>query len=185
MSDSRPSTTGENRFALPQLKDVFRQLSRGRHICREDGDPYWALRDRTAEFTDLFEQLGFQLRHHARDFFYFDGEDLSEAGERMTVFMFVLVEHIGDQGTTIEEGLMQRDWSISHLPHLTSDRYRELMTRVGVPDEKGLRGVVMSLDRLGFVEQLGGDAFRFRRPTYRFLDLCVEIARSSEREGHR
>jgi hypothetical protein len=173
----------ENRFALPHLDKVFRLLSRGRHICMEDGEPYWALHDHKDDFTELFARLGFQLAHHPRDFFYFNGDDLSDAGERMAVFMFVLVEHLGDQGLSVEEGLMQPDWPVAQLPHLTSDRYRELMAAVNVSDEKALRGVVQSLDRFGFAEQRGADALRFRRPVHRFLDLCHDMAQSASGGG--
>ena len=173
----------ESRFALPHLDKVFRLLGRGRHICLEDGEPYWALHDNKDDFVELFAQLGFHLMHHAHGFFYFDGDDLSEAGERMAVFMFVFVEYLGDQGLSVEEGLMQREWPMAQLPHLTSDRYREVMAAVDVTDEKSLRGVVQSLDRFGFAEQMGADAFRFKRPAHRFLDLCLSIPQAPDGEG--
>lgn len=178
----KDTPVGESRLALPHLEKVFRLLSRGRHICLEDGEPYWALCENHSAFTALFAALGFRLIRHDRDFFYFDGDELSDAGGRMAVFMFVLIEYLADQAMSVEAELMQHEWSMTQLPHLQRDRYREIMAAVGVADEKTLRGVVQSLDRFGFAEQ-GGDTFKFRRPAHRFFDLCIAMAQSANQGG--
>ena len=56
---------------LPRLDEVFNALRRGRHICVRDGALYQAVKSKTEDFKDLFRQLGFELAHHPRDFFYF------------------------------------------------------------------------------------------------------------------
>jgi hypothetical protein len=165
-------------FALPKLKEVFEVLRRGRHLCPEDGDLYWALRDHLEAFTDLFSHLGFRLVAHPRDFFYFEGEgSLSEVSARMALFLFILIEHLADQGLAVEEGLMTRAFSLPELPHLGSDRYRAYLKEAGVEGEEGLEGILKNLERFGFARRTGGTGFRFRPPAYRFLDLCHEVLR--------
>jgi len=163
-------------FALPRLKEVFEALRRGRHLCAEDGDLYWALRDHQAAFRDLFAHLGFRLEVHPREFFYFAGEgSLSEAAARMALFVFILIEALADQGAAVEESLMTRSFSLPELPHTAGERYRAYLVEAGVEGEEGLEGIVRNLERFGFVRRAGREQFRFRAPAYRFFDLCHQV----------
>lgn len=163
-------------FALPRLKEVFEILRRGRHICPEDGDLYWAVHDNLDSFQDLFSHLGFHLKAHHRDFFYFHGQgSLSDTGARMAVFMFILLEVMGDQGKSVEEELMTATFSLSDMPHLSGNRYRSYMKEAGIDGEEGLELVIRNMERFGFLQRLREGSFRFRIPVYRFLDLCHEV----------
>jgi len=161
---------------LPRLKDVFRELRRGRHICADDGPLHRALREHHRAFAELFEQLGFRFERHPRGFFYFCGEEaLSETARRLSVFMFVLIEWLGDQGQSIGDALETGTYALARLPHLTHPRYAAYMREAGVTDDTALAALVARLERLGFAQRLNADEFRFRSPVYRFLDLCEEI----------
>jgi len=163
-------------FALPRLKEVFEALRRGRHLCAEDGDLYWALRDNLDAYQDLLGHLGFRLAAHPRDFFYVEGEgNLSEASARMALLVFILVEHLADQGAAVEESLLTRTFQVAELPHLATERYRAYLKEAGVEGEEGLEGVLRNLERFGFLRRTGGAGFRFRTPAYRFLDLCHRV----------
>ncbi len=165
---------------LPNLKEVFDRLRRGRHICAEDGVLYHALRDNAAAFSDLFKQLGFRLENHPKDFFYFHGEgDLSETTSRMAVFVFILMEFLANQGEAVEQGIITKTFSFEELPHLKSERYRTYMKEAGVEDEEGLSNVVNNLERYGFAQKRQG-SFRFRAPIYRFFDVCHRILKLDE-----
>jgi hypothetical protein len=171
-----------NPFALPRLKEVFEALRRGRHLCPEDGDLYWALRDHHEAFRDLFAHLGFRLEAHPRDFFYFAGEGgLSDASSRMALFAFILIEALADQGAAVEESLMTRTFSLPELPHRKGERYRAYLKEAGVEGEEGLDGILRNLERFGFAHRTGKTSFRFRPPAYRFLDLCHQVL-AEERE---
>ncbi|MHB8765221.1 MAG: condensin complex protein MksE [Deferrisomatales bacterium] len=168
--------TDPSPFALPRLKEVFEALRRGRHLCPEDGDLYWALHDHRDAYQDLLSRLGFRLAAHPRGFFYVEGEgSLSDASARMALFLFVLIEHLADQGAPVEEGLMTRTFALADLPHLASDRYRAYLKEAGAEGEEGLEGIVRNLERFGFAQRTGGGSFRFRTPAYRFLDLCHRV----------
>lgn len=172
MSEQNPASS----YDLPRLKEVFEALRRGRHLCPEDGDLYWALRDHREAYGDLFGRLGFRLEAHPRDFFYFAGEgSLSDVGVRLALFVFILVEALADQGAAVEEALMTRTFSVADLPHLGSERYRAYLREAGVEGEEGLEGVVRYLERYGFARRQGDGGFRFRPPAYRFLDLCQQV----------
>ncbi|MDP6523641.1 MAG: hypothetical protein QGI24_00240 [Kiritimatiellia bacterium] len=162
---------------LPNLAAVFETLRRGRHICMSDGILYAALKSHAEEFRVLFLQLGFELQHHPRDFFYFvDRGNFTELSARMSVFMFILIEDLADRGDAIEETLMSRHFRCSELPHLVGDRYRRLMREAGVTDQVEIEHLIRTMERFGFLERLQDESFSFRSPSYRFLDLCLQMA---------
>lgn len=168
--------TQDSPFALPQLSVIFDALRRGRHLCPDDGKPFFALRDHLDEFQQLFHHLGFQLVVHPRDFFYFRGRDsLSPQGSRMAVFVFILIEALADGGEPVVETLMTKTFTIGELPHLKSARYRAYLKEIEASGEDDLRRIVQNLDRLGFAQRLSDETFRFRAPAYRFFDACTQI----------
>lgn len=170
----------ENGYALPNLKEVFDRLRRGRHICAEDGVLYHALRDNTSAFSDLFKQLGFRLENHPKEFYYFHGEgDLSETTSRMAVFVFILMEFLANQGEAVEQGIITKTFALEELPHLKSERYRTYMKEAGIEDEEDLVNVVNNLERYGFAQKKQS-SFRFRAPIYRFFDVCHRILKLDE-----
>ncbi len=169
---------------LPRLADVFRGLSRGRHICIDDGESYWALKENVALFHDLFEALGFKLIAHQKNFFYFEGDErLSDASARLVVFVFILVEWLGDAGVLVEEELLRREFSIQELPHFATDRYRSYMVQVGVTDHDQFLLLVKTIERLGIAQLITESRLRFRTPIYRFLDLCLKADGQTQTSG--
>lgn len=64
------------------------------------------------------------------------------------------------------------------LPHLTSERYRDLMKEVRITDEEGLYGIVKTMVKYGFATMVSNrHAFEFKPPVYRFFDLCAEAVK--------
>lgn len=166
-------------FALPHLEEIFQLLCRGRHVCAEDGNIYFALHDNAAAFEELFTHLGFKMEVHSRDFYYFrGGKSLSTKSERMALFIFILMEHLDGQGEAVEEGILTKTFSIADLPHLCSERYRSYMEEIGIEDDDGLSSIVASLEKIGFAQRKG-DTFRFRSPVYRFFDICGAIVQEA------
>ncbi len=162
---------------LPDLEQVFEALRRGRHICMSDGHLYSALKSHAEDFTALFAQLGFELVRHPRDFFYFvDRSNFTDMSARMAVFMFILIEDIADRGDPVEETLMSRHFRYADLPHLAGQRYRQLMREAGMTEPGNVENLVQAMERFGFVERLADESFSFRAPSYRFLDLCMDLA---------
>ncbi len=162
-------------FALPYLKEIFEKLRRGRHICAEDGNLFYALRDNIGAFTELFHHLGFRLESHSRGFYYFQGEgSLTDTSNRMAVFVFIIMEYLAGEGEAVEEGMMTKTFVIDDLPHLKSDRYRTYMNEVGIVDEDELITVINNIEYYGFITRKA-NAFHFRVPAYRFLDICMQL----------
>jgi len=168
---------------LPGLKEIFEALRQGRHLCRADGQLYQQLEDHRKAFVNLFDQLGFELKKHRRDFYYFYSPNtISEKSERIAVFMFILIEWITDQGRNIEEALMNQQFNYDDLPHLTTARYRDILAQLNVFDGDGLVTIITNMARMGFAERINDQVFAFRSPVYRFLDICQDIARSQKQE---
>jgi hypothetical protein len=169
---------------LPHLRGVFEALRQGRHLSLADGLLYQSLEDDREVFSNLFEQLGFELKKHRRDFYYFCSPNtMSERSERIAVFMFILIEWITDQGNNIEEALMSQQFISDELPHLTTLRYRDILAQLGILDSDGLDTIVTNMIRMGFAERVNEKVFAFRCPVYRFLDICQDIACSQTQDG--
>ena len=163
-------------LAIPRLSEIFEALRRGRHICSEDGDLYWAVRDNIEILERLFSGLGFRLETHPRDFYYFHGTgSLSDRSERMAVFMFILVEWLSDRGDRVEETLMTRKFDVGEMPHLQLERYRQYMNEAGIADENGIADIIRNLERFGFARRHGDRLFSFKSPVFRFVDLCYAV----------
>jgi hypothetical protein len=170
-------------FALPYLAEIFQLLCRGRHICIEDGNIYFALRENPKAYTDLFFNLGFELEMHSREFYYFHGgKSLSAMSEKMSLFMFILMEHIEGQGELVEHAILTKNFLIDELPHFSSERYQNYMKESGVESVADLAAIVGNLDKFGFVQRQG-ESFRFKAPVYRFFDICSGIAQEGRKSG--
>lgn len=166
-------------FALPHLAEIFQLLCRGRHICIEDGNIYFALQEDSKSYAELFKNLGFQLEVHSREFYYFHGgKSLSVLSEKMSLFMFILMEHLEGQGESVEESILTKTFVIDELPHFNSERYQNYMKEGGVETSSDLVGVITNLEKFGFVERKA-ESFRFKAPVYRFFDICGSIAQDN------
>ena len=167
--------------ALPHLMEIFDLLRKGKHIAPEDTGIYFDLQTNEAALTELFTQLGFELIHHPRGFYYFRGDTaISDTSSKMAVFMFILVESIADAGGSPAEQIMADIFPIENLEHLRRERYRAIMQEAGMVTEEDLRQTLRTMERFGFLKMENADAFRFRTPAYRFLDLCMDIFKENE-----
>lgn len=174
----------DNTAELPRLDEIFDALRKGRHLAPDDGDLYFNVHGAEAAYTGLFAQLGFELKKHPRDFYYFKGEaDISDTSARMAVFMFILVETLADTGAGAEEQIMTSLFFVDKLEHLRRERYRDIMLEAGIPTEEELRQTLRTMERFGFLKMESPDSFRFKTPAYRFLDLCLELFKESEAAG--
>lgn len=172
---TKPEPTGHT--GLPALAEIFHALRRGRHISAVDGHLFTHLSNHYAAYHQLLQELGFTLTRHARDFFYLEDQtNFTDIAGRMALFVFVLVESLADKGQPIEETLMTRPFTLGDLPHLATDRYRDLMREADVTTTEQLYAIVNYLDRYGFVRRKPDDLFEFLSPTYRYLDICMEYA---------
>lgn len=166
----------EHILTNPKLPDIFRLLREGRHLCLEDGQLYEIIEGNASEFTALFRSLGYVMEHHRKGIYYFRGDSpVPEIARRLAVFTFILVEHLGDTGQSVEESVFTTTFSLEDLPHLQSERYRETMSEVGIGDADSLLKMFRTAQRLGFVELLTDDRVQMRRPLYRLLDLCTRV----------
>jgi hypothetical protein len=168
---------------LLYLEDIFQKLRMGYHLSPEDEPIFSAVTGNYEAYAAQFSLLGLKLKRHSRDFFYFepDGNDgTRETLPRMAVFSYILVDHIANKGKLIEEFLLTTPFLVSQLPHLSMDRYRDLLRQVDVEDEAGLRLIIKSMERLGWAKFLGEDEFRFLRPFHRMFDKCLELSEKSQ-----
>jgi hypothetical protein len=176
------SDTIINLANLPHLAEIFEQLRRGRHLCVFDAELYRELSEHDVQFVTIFSALGFELKFHHRDFYYFHSRQKpSEAATRMTLFVFILVEWLSNRGQDVEESLLCDIFSIDDLPHFINERHKRIMNEAGVESNEDLDRVISQLDRFGYVVRThAGTTFRFRPPVCRFLDICLDVLSEGE-----
>ncbi|WP_136799690.1 condensin complex protein MksE [Desulfosediminicola ganghwensis] len=177
----------DNKYDLPNLAQIFSDLQQGKHLCYMDGSKFFSLVDRKKDFTACFSALGYELIYHPREFFYFKANKNKTNNEnikQMALFTFLLIENLDKRERDLEDALMTTRFSLDLLPHLTTERYRDLMKEVRITDSGGLRSVVKTMARYGFATIIGsGQNFEFTPPIYRFFDLCVEAIAEDNQFG--
>ena len=166
-----------------KLDELFRELSRGRHISGNDTDLFAALEQRPDDYVAVFKALGFELVHDGRGFYYFYGSSRGIAGnvQRLALFVYILIDHLADGGESITEALAGKAFSVASLPHLSSDRYRGYLAQVDVTSADGVTDILRVLENLGFIRQMGDGCFRFLPPVHRLVDACVASGLDTER----
>src|SRR5690606_15993998 len=98
------SMSEQSRFALPYLAEIFGALSRGRHLCLDDGNLFVELREHEREFEELFQHLGYQMIADSRGFYYFhalDSQSTSPRTAKLVLFFLVLVEALWEESSDI------------------------------------------------------------------------------------
>lgn len=175
-----------DKYELPHLSEIFQVLQAGKHISFHDGTIFFALQDKLDDFTAIFSALGFELVSHPKDFYYFKmkGKANTDSTKQIALFIFLLIEHLDRRENDLESALMDNRFHLNTLPHLKTERYRELMREVKITDEEGLVSVITNMQRYGIAITYGRLSFEFRSPVYRFFDLCAdEITAQHEEAG--
>lgn len=170
---------------LPHLSEIFDHLKRGCHLGPEDQPFFSLLQARHKDYADYFAPLGLRLIRHEREFFYFDPENpdtVPETMPRIAVFSYIMIDHASNQGKPIEEFLFGQNFLLSALPHFTLDRYTALLRQVEVHDVRGLENILRHMERIGWVNWLQPDEFRFLRPFHRVFSKCLELAEASHNQ---
>ena len=174
---SQPGTIAD----LPDLAEIFHELRQGRHLCQLDGTLYLSLLNHQQEFKQIFAALGFELRFHTHEFFYFfDNSSPSDRINQIAVFIFILVEHLADCGRPVEETILTETFAIDELVHLNKERYKNYMAEAEIKTDEDLLRIIKNMRRLGFAEKTETHNLKFRPPIARFLDLCFEILEDEE-----
>jgi len=163
---------------MSQLAPIFRELFKGFHISRRDPELYAQLSNLQDQYRGLFRALGFDLVCDTRGFFYFVPEQaaaqVNKTAQRLSLFTFILVEHLADQGrdpmAVLDGGSIGRD----ELPSLL-EKYRDLFLQAEVQTPEELEEKIMRrMTQLGFAGEENG-VYRFLPPMHRFLDVCLSV----------
>ncbi len=163
---------------LSQLAPIFRELFKGFHISRRDPELYAQLSNCQDAYRGLFKALGFELVCDTRGFYYFVPElaaaQVNKTAQRLSLFTFILVEHLADQGrdpmAVLDGGSLGRD----ELPSML-DKYRDLFLQAEVQTQDELEEKIMRrMTQLGFASE-ENRIYRFLPPMHRFLDVCLSV----------
>jgi hypothetical protein len=163
---------------MPHLAAIFRELLKGFHISRRDPELYTHLSNLQDAYRELFKALGFELVCDTRGFYYFVPEQataqVNKTAQRLSLFTFILVEHLADQGrdpvAVLDGGSLGRD----ELPVLL-EKYKDLFAQAEVHTQDELEEKILRrMTQLGFTSEEQG-VHRFLAPMHRFLDVCLAV----------
>lgn len=163
---------------LTQLAPIFRELFKGFHVSRRDPELYAQLSTFQDAYRALFRALGFELVCDTRGFYYFVPEQaavqVNKTAQRLSLFTFILVEHLADQGrdpvSVLDGGSLGRD----ELPALL-EKYRDLFSQAEVQTPEELEEKILRrMTHLGFAYEENG-VYRFLAPMHRFVDVCLAV----------
>lgn len=181
--DSDSEITLETPRFPPRLADVFRQLRRGRHICRADGAVFVDLLTYEQGYSDILGALGYVLTKHPKGFFYIEGAR-SVSGERLhRLVATLLLLFLDFEERKFEQGrghwvevLTQQAIPIAELVRRlfeSSPDRRVMLDKVGITRDNIRSTVLQPLDQYGIIELKDG-LLRFRPSVYRFVDLFLD-----------
>lgn len=167
---------------LEKLEDIFRELSRGRHLSAADGDLFAALEKHPDDYQAVFKKLGFELVCDARGFYFFFGARATANNvNRLALFLYILIDWLADNGEGITAALAGKSFNVDQLPHLASERYLGYLQHVGIATPAELAETIRTMENFGFLA-LGGDgSFRLLPPAHRIVDACVAAGLDTEK----
>lgn len=169
----------------PNLADVFRQLRRGRHICRADGPAFVDLMQNEQSYNEILAALGYVLTKHPKGFFYIEGSRTVSSDRLHRLVVTLLLLFLDFEERKFEEGrgqwvdlLTQQTIAIGELVRRlfeSSPDRRVMLDKVGITRDNIRSTVLQPLDQFGVIELKDG-VLRFRPPVYRFVDLFLDHA---------
>lgn len=169
---------------LEKLEEIFRELSRGRHLSAADGDLFAALEKHPSDYQALFKKLGFELVCDARGFYYFFGARATANNvNRLALFLYIQIDWLADNGEGITAALAGKSFNLNELPHLSSERYRGYLSHVGIATAADLAETIRTMENFGFLAQAGDGTFRLLPPAHRIIDACLAAGVDAEKNA--
>lgn len=173
-----------------RVTELFTKLVHGRHISEADKGHYSFLREYFSELQKIFWLLGYDLKRHNMEFFYFEtresgANNASPAALRVAVLVYIAVDYVADTGGAVVNELLDghRYFDITQKPYIGVPRYEEYLRAIDLdPNVRELSTALESMVRLGVAERHNTDLnkFRFLSPAYRFIDHAVAVAREQD-----
>lgn len=166
---------------LPQLAELFRLFSNGKHLNRLADPALWAELEREqASYQALFAALGYELRFDGRGFAWFHTEEASstvnKATRQLALLFMVIFDTQADAGKPL---LRFGDWVIDRaLLARVHEQHQELLTAEGL-DVEGLWVLLETAARFGFARQESGH-WQLLPAVCRYLDHIEALAAETE-----
>lgn len=167
---------------LEKLEDIFRELSRGRHLSAADSDLFAALEKHPSDYQAIFKKLGFELVCDARGFYYFFGARATANNvNRLDLFLYILIDWLADSGEGITAALAGKSFNVDQLPHLARERYRGYLAHVGIATPADIAETIRTMENFGFLAQGSDGTFRLLPPAHRIVDACIAAGLDTEK----
>lgn len=163
--------------ALPQLAELFRLFTNGRHLNRQADAALWVELEREqAAYQALFTALGYDLRIDGRGFAWFHTEEatsnVNKATRQLALLFMVVFDTQADAGKPLTRF---SDWVIDRaLLQTVHEQHQELLLAEGI-DVEGLVGLFDTAVRFGFATSEGGH-WQLLPAVCRYLDHYEELA---------
>lgn len=162
---------------LPQLAEIFRLLTNGRHLNRAAEPALWAeLEQEQDSYELLFQALGYEMRVDARGFAWFHtgqgSATTSNTTRQLALLFMVLFDYQADHGKALQQFT---DWRLDKaLLEEVAGRHEEVLSAEEL-DADGLYALLGTAERFGFARQEHGGWYLLPAVA-RYLDYFEELA---------
>lgn len=161
---------------LESVKEIFEQLSNGKHIDANVNADWWRLLqgDRGDDYVTLFKYLGKTLEIDPRGFAYFNFDDSSQKAAKQVALLFLLIldkKHI--DGADL---LKFNTWTLDGtFFNVIREKNADLLLQEKLDKDELWNKMVRKAEHLGFLEKTDG-GYKMLTACWRFIDLYQRIA---------
>lgn len=161
---------------LESVKEIFDQLSNGRHIDANLNLDWWLLLqgEHRDDYITLFKHLGKTLEIDSRGFAYFNFDDSNQKAARQVALLFLLL--LDKKHSDGADLLKFTSWFLN--PAFISavrEKNQDLLIQEKLDKDEPWNKVVHKAELLGFLEKVDG-GYRMLTDCWRFIDLYQSLA---------
>lgn len=161
---------------LKFVKDMFSQLSAGKHIDANINADWWdALQgEYKDDYATLFKYLGEDLQIDPRGFAYFKFEDSNQKAAQQVALLFLLI--LDKKHSDGADLLRFTDWVLDPVFFLNlREKNKELLVQEKMNVDEVWNRVVHKAETLGFLNK-EESSYKMLLACWRFIDLYQDLS---------
>ena len=167
---------------LESVKEIFEQLSNGRHIDANLNSDWWRLLqgERGDDYVTLFKHLGKTLEIDPRGFAYFNFDDSNQKAARQVALLFLLL--LDKKHSDGADLLKFTSWVLNPaFINVVREKNQDLLIQEKLDKDEPWNKMVHKAELLGFLEKVDG-GYRMLTACWRFIDLYQALAENINEE---
>ena len=161
---------------LESVKDIFEQLSNGKHIDANVNDDWWRLLqgEHGSEYETLFKFLGKTLVVDSRGFAYFNFDDSNQKAAKQIALLFLII--LDKKHSDGADLLKFTNWTLNAaFFEALREKNQDLLIQEKLEKDEPWNKVVHKAELLGLLMKVDG-GYKMMNACWRFIDLYQQLA---------